>query len=79
MVFTPELISLNNYQGQHKTLINMMIVILKQYIYATKCLNETLSFYAFVNKLSYWYEVEKTIAIRNNTYVKFLIKWKDVF
>ena len=44
LVFTDRMIILNNYDGPQGDLINMYILVVKQYIYAKKCLNENLQF-----------------------------------
>ena len=62
VMITLDLALLNNYTGKHRYLINLFIVILKQYIYAAKCLHETPSFTGFVNKISYWYNVDRYIV-----------------
>ena len=77
--FTPQLIILNNYAGQHKYVVNMCIIILKQYIYAAKCLEEKITFATYITKLSHWYYVDKEIANQRDCYKKFEKNWKNMF
>ena len=60
------LIVLNNYKGKNETLINLFIITLKQYIYASKCMGSLPKFPTFVEKLTHWYNMDKTYAIQNN-------------
>ena len=71
-----ENILLNNYPGPRKHLVNTLIVICKQYIYATKCLGENLVFDKCMAKVGDWYNVEKYLS----TNVKKLTqKWSPIF
>ena len=79
---TEELILFNNYSGQHKSLINLLLMIVKQYIYATKCKAQELNFYTCVSKIADWYNVEKCIATKSNNVNnirKFETKWAKMF
>ena len=76
----PSLILLNNYTGPSKAIINLCIVAMKQYIYATKCIDESPpTFPVFMSKLSYWYQAEKYIAIKTGKTKQFYAKWKTLF
>ena len=79
VMFNSELICLNNYLGKRKDLINMIIVIVKQYIYACKCLNEKPTCQGSIEKLWYWYRIDKEIARDRNRLVKFEKKWNNMF
>ena len=76
--FTPELVICNQYYGKNKDVVNMCIIVMKQYIYASKCLQEPLSFYNYISKLTYWYRIELGIAYKNHTTKKFYKKWQNV-
>ena len=76
----PQLIVFNNYMGESKYIVNLFVVIMKQYLYASKCLAETLPSYPeFMNKMSYWYQIDKCIALETNKFKQFQSKWKNVF
>ena len=79
VVFTKELIILNEYTGKAKIVINLFIVIMKQYIYATKCLNEALNFNGFMYRINYWYQIDKWHHLQNGYSVVALNKkWKEI-
>ena len=69
----------NNYEGKQKELVNMLIIILKQYVYSSKCKQEIPNFIGLVAKMRYWYLVDKQIASENNKLEQFNKKWNDVF
>ena len=75
----PSTIIFNNYRGQCKNPINMFIVILKQYIYSSKCFNKVPTFIGFVQKLSYWYFVEREIFYQMGKTKIFYKKWQHLF
>ena len=55
-ILNPEIITLNNYKSQkHCYFVNMLILIVKQYIYSVKCKKEKLNFVQYVNRINYWY------------------------
>ena len=69
----------NNYKGKHKKIVNFVLAATKQYIYATKCLGETLDFKKLMSKLSEWYYVDKAIAYEQNKVTLFTKKWQCIF
>ena len=73
------LVIFNNATGKSKESINTLIIVMKQYIYSSKCLNEDLSFLSFMGKLSMWYQIDKLIASENDTQKKCEKKWKSLF
>ena len=80
--FAPDCIVLNNYKGPQAPIINLMIVTLKQYIYAQKCLQKNLCFSQFVSRLSWWYSIEKQLLWADYSDKKqqnFWLKWKSIF
>ena len=77
--FSMSMVIFNNYRGKDALLVNLFIVVLKQYIYAAKCFKERPTLTAFTAKLSYWYNVEKKIALEKNKLVKHQRKWKNIF
>ena len=80
ITFTPQLIILNNYKGTSKIMINLLIIIMKQYIYATKCANEKLNFVMYMNRINYWYQIDKwhqtQLGYQDHMLTK---KWKTLF
>ena len=73
---TPDIIILNNYNSQLKQLINMYIVVTKQFIYAEKCLKEQLRFAELVERFNYWCNKEKLAITNSKPYSKFKRKWE---
>ena len=65
----------NNYKDSFSTLVNSIIVLTKQYIYATRCLGNKLSFTQLTVKIHDLREIEKMIAKRNGNMVKHTAKW----
>ena len=61
---------------QHKYFIESVILLCKQYIYASKCLNQKLNIQAVVDKIYDQYLVEKLIAQQNNKVNIHNKKWK---
>ena len=76
---TPTLIILSNYRGPCKYMINLLLVIMKQFIYSSKCFEEIPVFTKFMSKLSYWYHVEKIHAQQTNNIAPLIRKWKGIF
>ena len=73
---TPELILLNNYSRKYKSLINTMIIIMKQYVYSTKCMAGSVTFMEFVGKIYKWHNIEKQAAYENNHVKAYKKKWR---
>ena len=72
-------ICFNNYVGPKSKLINMLIVIMKQYIYSAKCLETELNYVQFMKKVFYWYQIEKLFAEEMNKVEKFTKLWQDIY
>ena len=70
---------LNNYKGQQKALINTLLAVLKQHIYAEKCKLKKPNFQGFLTKLTQYYQCDKQLAIENNRWAKLYKKWKNWF
>ena len=79
VIFTDELILFNNYNGKEHLLVNLLISIMKQYIYATKCRNKTPMFTAYMSKVSEYYCTEKAYANTVKKCKKLQTKWKNFF
>ena len=69
---------LNCYTGPHADLKNLLILITKQYIYATKCLKEELNFIHLAQKIYLIQNLERIIASRNNKMFKHVRKWSTL-
>ena len=70
IVFDHEMILRNNYGDRSKKLVNTLITIMKQ---------EPPPYLFFITKLSYWYNVDKYIAYKDNKLVQFQNKWKNIY
>ena len=64
VIITGELVILNNYKGPRQDIINLVLVILKQFVYAQKCFAELPKFAMFMSKLSQWYFIDKCHAAK---------------
>ena len=76
---TKGLIICNNYQGKKKDMVNLLIAITKQFIYAAKCKNELPIFTNLMAKLYKWYQADKMFAYENNKVKQFRKKWQDIY
>ena len=78
IVITPQTIVLNNYQGKAKEMVNLLILMLKRYVYVTRCLGETdnLNFKGFMKRVNMQYRIEKIAAFHQNNIKNFKRKWK---
>ena len=63
---TPEVILLNRYKDSCMNMVNTIILITKQYIYSTKCLQNTLSFRNLITKISQYKTMEEIVAKKSN-------------
>ena len=77
IVFNPEMICFNNYNGQQEELINTFFIILKRHIYVSKCYRKIHTFLEFCFQIVNWYNIEETIAENYGNYKKFSKKWKQ--
>ena len=74
-VITKTGVILNNYTGQHSTIFNLCLLIVKQRIYAAKCLGKNITSYQLIQKIYEIYNIEKIIAYKTNVTVKHHMKW----
>ena len=72
---TAAMVILNNYKGLQKKLIQMMLLMAKQYIYACTCLNKEIQFTIFLQKVMDIYYAELQIAVSNHVQHKHSKKW----
>ena len=74
--FAKDIILFNEYAGKNRSLINTLILILKQYIYAQKCYGIKPTFQGYLQKVIQWYQVEKTSTYFSGKWKYFNSKWK---
>ena len=55
--------------------INYIIILTKHYIYKYRIQNKPLNLNVWKNELKFYLKIEKTIAIKQNTYEKFTEAW----
>ena len=60
--FTPRDIILNNIRNVQSDFTNIIMLIMKQYIYSTKCKQQVLAFTDFISYLNHWYNIERTTS-----------------
>ena len=65
----------NKNNGREKLFLDTIIIVAKQYIYATKCLNEKLKINVFLSKLYSLYVTEKEIALQTGIKGTYKRKW----
>ena len=64
------MIAFCSYTGPYKSLINVMILTTKQYIYATRCTHDQPSFMGAMSKIVEFKKIEKAIAYKLNKMAK---------
>ena len=69
-------IILNNVKGKYAQLLNTMVLIMKRYIYVTKCKDNELNFTAYMALVDHVHKVEKITAIRQCKFKNHVKKWK---
>ena len=74
----PFVILFNMYKDSFPKLVNTLILITKQYIYASRCLEIPLSFPHLVTKIAEYRNIERIIARKTKTFKKFEAKW-DIY
>ena len=70
------IVILNNYDGEEKWLINTVILIMKRYVYVSKCMENQLSFQAYIVQVTETCRTEKYAAIKYDRIKVFNKKWK---
>ena len=70
-----EIVILNTYMGKQKLMINFLILVLKQYIYASKCAGEKPLFNIYTNKILEWKKIEYVVACKKNMLKNHNKKW----
>ena len=80
--FMDETIYLNNYIGPSKDLINILIAVMKQYIYSAKCFQKIPIFQEYMSKLADYYTIDKFSIISGQSHMSwkaFHKKWQNLF
>ena len=70
LMLESHILILNDYKDSFPDMVNTIILITKQYIYAARCLNEHLSFSKLISKIHLYKMIEKVIANRNKSVEK---------
>ena len=68
-------IIMNNYQGQFKDTVNTVILIAKQYVYASCCMNEKISFMDLALRVQDYRKIEKITQYKLKKSQKYYEKW----
>ena len=76
VAFDIKMVIINDYVGKYKALVNIFIIVMKQLIYSDKCLKVIPTFQQYAQKIIYWYQIEKLLALENRNISKFEKKWK---
>lgn len=72
---TLDVMIFNNFKGPQQWLVNTILLITKQYIYAQKCLDKELNFLQLMQAVARYEKLERAIACKNNTQKKHNRKW----
>ena len=75
----PEQIIFNHYKGPKKAILNILIVVMKHYIYVCKCCEKPLNFMEFMTKVSDYYYCDKYITENTGKHHYLEKKWKNIF
>ena len=71
----PYEIIFNKYRDSFPDLVNTILTLTKQFIYATRCLNKLLNFLQLMHKVQEHRQIEHIIARKNRNIPKFEAKW----
>ena len=75
MTLSGDVVILNNYKGENALLVNTLILIVKQYIYAQSCMQKPLNFIQCLAKIHRICNLEYMIAKEHNKLPKHNMKW----
>ena len=70
------MIILHTYEGKHKELINLFILVLKRYIYVARCKKEQIHFQGYIQLIHHTMKVERIAAIQADSLNKYYKKWR---
>ena len=71
-----QMVIFNQYTGHYNLLLNTMILVLKRYIYVSKCFEKIPNFNDYLNAVNETAKIEKITAYRKRAMTKFNNKWK---
>ena len=71
-----EIVILNNSKRYQKQLINIIVLIVKQYLYAQRYFKKKPNFQQLICKIIYCKKIEEYIAKRNGRLKKHKAKWQ---
>ena len=78
--FTAEMVILNNYTGAKAEVVNFLMIILKQYVYAKSVSRKNQIFLNIWKKLTNWYFIDKkSHAQKVDKLEQCLKKWSNLF
>ena len=60
---------LNNYEGNHSSVRNTMTLVVKQYVYSSRCLHTKFSFIEAMSKILSYQKIENIINMENKTVI----------
>ena len=72
------IIILNNYKGKHQWIVNTIILLTKQYLYATYCMKEQCKFINLLSKIRELQQAERELAVSTGKLTKHNKKWKII-
>lgn len=70
-----DVVILNDYKGPEKEMINTVILLTKHFIYAQRCLNNSLRFPELITYIAKIKTTEEYIARKNGKLAKHNFKW----
>ena len=75
IVFDKPTVILNNYRGQHKELMNAIILIVNYYFYAQSCKNKMVNFPQLISRITKHRTIEFTVHNKMQMMAKYYKKW----
>lgn len=77
-VWNPYSILMNTVQNRKSHVINLLVIIAKQYIYRQRCLNSVLLVNQLICEIEHVYSIEYGIAKSKNRLLKHYTKWLPI-
>ena len=78
ILFDCELVIFSNYTGQFKNLVNTILLIVKQAIYAAKCTKTKITCNQLISRIYMYNQIERIIAHKTDMKTKYYVKWSHV-
>ena len=76
IILSLKTVILNDYKGIHKELVNIIILITKQFIYAQYCLKESINFMGTLKRINDYRRLETISYHKLQTKDKYQKKWE---